>query len=267
MIIDSHVHVWAADTPLWPERSYTPDHPTPMDTMLSVMDAHGVDGAVLVQPSFLGTDNGYLLEALAKHPDRFRGVAVVDTETTSGALEDLRAAGVTGLRLNIIHGVVPDVSTDSWRGLFARAVVAGLHIQLHLDASMAPKVLPPIVAAGAVVVVDHFGRPDPHLGAEDPEWRSILDLGRDDRHRVKLSAPYRLGGVAPEALMPGLLEAFGPAGLLWGSDYPWTRHEAGRSYQACLDSVTTWVAAADARTRVLSHTAAELYDFRSVHQA
>lgn len=260
MIIDSHVHVWADDTPLSSERTYTPSKPTPTDTLLSVMDAHGVDGAVLVQPSFLGTDNGYLLAALAKYPDRFRGVAVVDPSVASGALEDLRAAGVTGLRLNLTHGTMPDLTTDPWRGLFERAVAAELHIQLHLDAHMAPAVLPPILAADAMVVVDHFGRPDPRLGAEDPAWRSILALGRDGRHRVKLSAPYRLGGVAPESLMPELSRAFGSGGLLWGSDFPWTQHEEGRFYRDCLQALSGWVKA-DARDAVLGDNAAALYGF------
>lgn len=261
MRIDSHVHVWAADTPLLPGRRYTPAHLAPVDTLLSVLDAHGVDGAVLVQPSFLSTDNAYLLKALTQHPDRFRGVAVVDAEAGQSALEDLRAAGIAGLRLNLMHGPLPDLSTDRWRGLFARAASVGLHIQLHLDASMAAAVLPPILDAGAVVVIDHFGRPDPGLGAEDPAWRSILDLGHDGRHRVKLSAPYRLGGVVPETLMPALLTTFGPDGLLWGSDFPWTRHEEGRTYRACVEGVLDWLPTPAAGPYVLGRTAVSLYGF------
>ncbi len=261
MIIDSHVHAWSTDTPLASGRDYTPTAAAPVERLLTEMDRHRVDGAVLVQPSFLGTDNSYLIEAIRRYPDRLRGVAVVGPSAASPLLEDLRASGVAGLRFNLTHGQVPDFDSPAMSGLIERAATADLHIQLHADAPQLTGVLPPLLAAGCRLVIDHFGRPDPDGGADDPAWRQVLDLGRSENHRVKLSAPYRLRGVAAASLAPGLLAAFGSGALVWGSDFPWTRFEAGRSYGGCLEAATDWVPDTAQRRRILGATAAALYGF------
>ena len=77
MILDAHVHAWPAEAGLRADRTYTPKRAFPVEDLLRVLDSHDIDGAVIVQPSFLGSDNSYLLSCLKAHPDRFRGVAVV----------------------------------------------------------------------------------------------------------------------------------------------------------------------------------------------
>ena len=47
----------------------------------SGLDANAVDCGVLVQPSFLGTDNSYLIEGIAAAGGRLRGIAVIDPAT------------------------------------------------------------------------------------------------------------------------------------------------------------------------------------------
>ena len=98
MMIDSHVHTWSEECPLSPGRTYTPARAMPVEELLAQLNAHGVDRAVLVQPRLLGTDNGYLVEALRQHPQRLRGVAVVAPSTTHRELDTLAAAGVVGIR-------------------------------------------------------------------------------------------------------------------------------------------------------------------------
>jgi predicted TIM-barrel fold metal-dependent hydrolase len=49
---------------------------TTLEEYIKVLDANGVSHAVLVQLSFLGTDNHYLLDVLRRYP-RFRDIAVV----------------------------------------------------------------------------------------------------------------------------------------------------------------------------------------------
>jgi predicted TIM-barrel fold metal-dependent hydrolase len=261
MIIDAHVHAWAPDTVLSDGRDYTPGSAAPAETLLAQMDAHGVEAAVLVQPSFLGGDNRYLLDAMRRWPDRFGGVAVLPATASRTELEDLRAAGVTGLRLNLTYGAPPDTGDATHRRLFERAASVGLHLQVHLDGPQFPRVLRPILEAGCRVVVDHFGRPDPARGANDPGWRAVLDLAGQGEHAVKLSAPYRLAGVDPAPLARELLAAFGPERLVWGSDFPWTRFEAGRSYRQCLDWLADWVTDPGQRATILGASAATLYGF------
>ena len=69
-----------------------------------MLDATGMTFGVLIQVSVHGTDNGVMLDALRDHPDRLRGVAVVEPDTPARELRRLKDAGVTGLRLNVLYG-------------------------------------------------------------------------------------------------------------------------------------------------------------------
>src|SRR2546427_11271202 len=75
--VDAHTHVFERDLPMVPDRRYTPDYDATLKDLLAHLNAHRIDQAVLVQPSFLGTDNSYMLAAIAQAPDRLRGIAMV----------------------------------------------------------------------------------------------------------------------------------------------------------------------------------------------
>ena len=75
--IDGHAHVFNRALPMEPIRRYTPDRDATVIEYLAHLDEHGFTHGVLVQPSFLGYDNSHLLDALRRHPERLRGVAVV----------------------------------------------------------------------------------------------------------------------------------------------------------------------------------------------
>ena len=61
---DGHAHVFQAGLPLEPDRRYTPDYTASLKVYLRLLQQNGLDGGLLVQPSFLGTDNAFLLSAL-----------------------------------------------------------------------------------------------------------------------------------------------------------------------------------------------------------
>lgn len=75
-----HAHVFARDLPLAGERRYAPHYDAPLALYLAQLDAHDIARGVLVQPSFLGADNRYLLAALSLERSRLRGIAVIDSE-------------------------------------------------------------------------------------------------------------------------------------------------------------------------------------------
>ena len=62
--IDSHAHVFRRGLPLAPVHRHAPDYDALLADYLALLDAHAVSHAVLVQPSFLGTDNSFLLDAV-----------------------------------------------------------------------------------------------------------------------------------------------------------------------------------------------------------
>ena len=90
---DCHCHVFG------PAARYTPDD-APLEAYLALLDRLGFDRGVLVQPSAYGRDNRAMFDALAREPQRLRGVAVGGAELSIATLRLWHAAGVRGLRAN-----------------------------------------------------------------------------------------------------------------------------------------------------------------------
>ena len=67
------------------DRSYTPPD-APLEKYLAMLDTIGFARGVLVQGSAHGRDNSAMLDALARRPDRLRGVAVADADVAPAML-------------------------------------------------------------------------------------------------------------------------------------------------------------------------------------
>ena len=91
-VIDTHAHAFTITGPLAAGRRYTPEADAPLTEYMAELDGAGATHGVLVQPSFLGTDNSYLLDCLRRHPDRLRGIAVIDPSWSDRDLAGLDAA-------------------------------------------------------------------------------------------------------------------------------------------------------------------------------
>jgi predicted TIM-barrel fold metal-dependent hydrolase len=220
-VIDAHTHAWDATCRVVAAH-YTPGAPRPLADLLGVMDAHGIEGAVLVQPSFLGTDNSYLAACLRAHPNHLRGVAVIDAGCKPAEVEALHESGVRGIRFNLLGGAeLPDLSRAGWPALLRTMRGLGWHIELGAAGPRLPTLLPALQATRLDLVVDHFGVPDAALGVRCAGFQALLALG--GAVAVKISAPYRLGGLDPRPLITALIHA--EVRLVWGSDFPHTRHE------------------------------------------
>ena len=185
--IDTHAHVFERGLPLAGARRYAPTYDAPLSAYLAQLDAHGVSHGVLIQPSFLGVDNSYLLAALKQAPQRLRGVAVIDPAAPETLLTQMNAEGIVGIRLNLIGAADPQLKSPVWQAALARLHALGWHVELHVDARRLPALLQPLLNAQVNVVVDHFGRPDPALGVDDPGFAALLAAGRSRRVWVKIS--------------------------------------------------------------------------------
>jgi len=266
--VDSHAHVFVRGLPLAATRRHAPDYDATLDEYLGLLDAHGLSHGVLVQPSFLGTDNRFLIDALHACPERLRGVAVVDPGVDGATLQAMAAAGVCGIRLNLVGMPLPDFSQPGWRQLFARVRALDWHVELHRESRDLPLAAQAVLDAGCALVVDHFGRPASAPASSDEGFAWLLDAAACGRVWVKLSAAYRNWPVASEAAAAGdaaqaLLKAFGPDRLVWGSDWPHTQHREIADYAAAHAALADWVPDAAARRRILVETPARLFKFKT----
>ena len=268
--VDSHAHVFRRGLPLADVRRYAPDYDATPEDYIRVLDANGVSHGVLVQPSFLGTDNSYLLDALRRYP-RFRGIAVVPPTVSQDELRALDEAGVVGIRLNLIGLPDPQLDADPWPSLLKRLAELDWQVELHAEARRLPSLLDPLSKAGVKAVVDHFGRPDPALGIEDPGFRHLLSTGRTGRVWVKLSGAYRngsgdVGQRIARAAIPLLRDSFGVDHLVWGSDWPHTQFESVVNYAAVRASLDAWLPDPMERRTVLFDAPVKLFKFDAVEQ-
>ncbi len=275
--VDCHAHVFLKDMPLAATHRYAPSRDATPADYLGLLDAHGATHGVLVQPSFLGTDNRFLLDTLRAHPQRLRGVVMLDPSTEEARLDALDAAGVVGVRLNLMGLPLPDLGAPLWQRFLSRLKALDWHLELHRQAADLPPLIDAALRSGCRIVVDHFGRPDALQADADPGFAALLQRAASGRVWVKLSAAYRNGRgarVAAGQRTPALLEAdaraaracairllaaFGPERLVWGSDWPHTQHQDMADYGRSLAALADWVPDAAQRARILGPTAAELF--------
>ena len=264
--IDCHAHVFTRDLPM-PDRRRAPSgYDATLQTYLAQLDTHGMSHGVLVQPSFLGTDNSYLLASLQQQRQRLRGIAVISTDIQAQALDSMNSQGIVGIRLNLVGLPTPNFESPDWRRLLPVVKQLDWQVEVHREARLLQSVLDPLLAAGVKVVVDHFGRPDAALGIDDPGFRYLLSLGKTGQVWVKLSGAYRNGALgAGEATarnaLPLLRAEYGLGRLVWGSDWPHTLFEGTQNYDKALATLLECLPDPADRAQVLWHTPRSLFRF------
>ncbi|MBR0957586.1 amidohydrolase family protein [Bradyrhizobium japonicum] len=253
--IDTHAHVFHRGLKLAPGRRYAPDYEAPLALYLEQLDRSGMSNGVLVQPSFLGTDNSYLVACLKQAGGRLRGIAVVDPAATTDELRVLDRAGVVGIRLNLVGQPLPDLAAGEWRTLLGNVKAMGWQVEVQRNASDLALLAPQLLAHGVTVVLDHYTLPDSKLGVADPGFRSLLKLGATRSIWIKISAPYRNGAAGEDfakQAFPLLRGAYGLDRLLWGSDWPHTQFEATQSYAKSRLFLDTLIVDKSERAQVLA---------------
>ncbi|CAG9170546.1 2-pyrone-4,6-dicarboxylate hydrolase [Cupriavidus laharis] len=237
-LVDCHFHLFDAAAGM-PAARYRPAYAARIEDWQRLLAPLGsLLYGVVVQTSFLGTDNAALLAALRASAGRLRGVAVVDPSVTDDALAAMQAAGVRGIRLNLFGDPGwARIGTAPWRALFARVAALGWHVELHTGNGQGGTLLAALDAAlghcPAPVVLDHFGRPGAE-GSRDAVFEVAARTLLRRQVWVKLSAPYRLPpGTDWRSLAGAWSRLVGQDRLLLGSDWPWTNHESAARADEC----------------------------------
>ena len=264
---DCHAHVFGTDPP-YPfvsGREYTPPA-APMAAYRAMLDALGIERAVLVQPSVYGTDNRLLLEVLESGDPRLRGVAVVDDTVTDEELRRMDAVGVRGVRFNLITAGV-DLDLEQLESAARRIAPLGWHVQLYVTTGLLPELERRTAGLGVDLVIDHMGDVRMDMGLGHTGFQALLRMLREERCWVKLSSAYRLSeedvpytDVVPYAR--ALVEA-NPGRCVWASDWPHPSffERPMPNDGDLLDLVADWAPDDATRHRILVDNPARLYGF------
>jgi predicted TIM-barrel fold metal-dependent hydrolase len=265
--------------PMWAGRTYTPET-APVQELIALHRALGVERTVIVNPSVYGTDNACTVDALRRLGPQARAVAVIDDHTASAALDELDRVGVRGIRLNFESFGVPDpgAARDQFRRASRQLAGRRWHIQMYTRLSTIDALHDDIMASPLPVVVDHFGQAQAALGVTQPGFDGLLALMRAGKAYTKLSAAYRLSTQAPDYAnvtpLAQALVAANPHRLLWGTDWPHpdSSHVAGREPQdiaplyqiddgRLFNQLPVWVPDAHIRKLILVDNPQRLYQF------
>jgi predicted TIM-barrel fold metal-dependent hydrolase len=262
--IDAHTHVFVRGLAPAASARYVPDYDASWQTLLGLAGKHGVGRCVLLQPSFLGYDNGYLFAALRAEPDRFRGVPWISpsVKVTGEDWDNLAKMGVRGLRFPI-YGL-PTPQWQYYGEMLDEALRRDWSIHLYVESKRLPAILPFLLDSGHKVVIPHYGMFDRTLGPmRDPGFELLLQKASTGRLWVVMSGAYRVGPERARAATQPLLSAFGPERLMWASDWPHTDTGLDRvtTYALTLRWFEEWVPDEGTRRRILVDTPAKLYGF------
>jgi len=278
--IDAHHHLWRPERGDYPwmtpdmevlRRDYLPEDLRPH------LEAHGIDGTVLVQAAPTVAESEWLLSlADGEARDFVRGVVGwVDMDDPDAARFQIDVLSGHPL-FRGIRPMIQDIEDADWmlqeghgavyqelvrRGLTFDALVKPQHLANTIElAHRYPSVR---------IVVDHCGKPTIGTGrgadAGFAAWSEAMgELGRADNTVVKFSAlvTETTGGWTTETLRPYvevMLAAFSPDRVMWGSDWP-VLLEAGTydTWRAASLELIAELGAAE-KDRILGGTAVELY--------
>jgi predicted TIM-barrel fold metal-dependent hydrolase len=232
--IDAHVHVWTHQFQKYPLASGVSEAEMKPATFLPSDILHratpsGVARVVLVQMSYYGTDNSYMLDAIRQSPHVFRGIAVVDPESSQpdASMRKLAKDGVRGFRIYPPEGTSPPwFAGEGFTKMFRCGAEHGLAMCLLANPSDLAAVDRQCEKFPETpVIIDHMARIGRDGVILESDIMALCTLARHPHVKVKVSAFYALGNRTPPhldlaPLIKRLFEAYGPRRLMWASDCP-----------------------------------------------
>ena len=272
--IDAHVHVWTDDTDTYPfaaghDGDKVPHTFFPED-VLGYAQPCGVDRIVLVQMSYYGADNRYMLQVMRDHPGVFGGIGIVDWtgDSPDAEMRRLADAGVYGFR------VYPrDAPAQSWCDGpgFSRMFAAAAEQRLALCPLINPDGLPALARRceqfpETPVIIDHLCRIGAAGPVNDSDIEALCTMARYGNVMVKVSAFYALGDKTPpyhdlQGMIRRVVDAFGPERLMWASDAPY-QVQGEHTYAASLALMESLKFLSTAQRQQILRGTAEGFFFR-----
>lgn len=223
---------------------------------------------MLIQMSFYGYDNSYMLDSMRAHPGMFSGIAIVDSSTPEpeSAMRKLAKAGVRGFRIQ------PGASLRTWLDTAGMQAMwkCGAQEQLAMCPLLSPDALASVDSMCArypetPVVIDHLARIGVNGQIRDGDIRLLCALAKHRKVSVKVSAFYALGRKQPPYLdlasfIRRVFEDFGSHRLMWGSDSPF-QVQGSHTYAASAALVEEGLpfASSEDKSWILEKTAESLF--------
>jgi len=207
-------------------------------------------------------------DAIARAPDRLRGVINANPDLGADEIAALHAGGVRGIRLNITHAHGKGFTREIFAAQIAKIAHLPWSVDLHCDLDSVVAHAEVLDSAALPVVIDHFARCDGARGTDDPDFRVMADLAAAGNVWIKIGGADRLmsrgAKYADIVAMARALIDRAPERIIWGTDWPHSEvWQPGKMPNDgdLLDMVADYAPDAGARRKILADNPAALYGF------
>jgi len=246
--IDAHSHIWTPDVAHYPlAPGYKAEDMQPKsftaEELLATCRPSNVGRVNLIQMSFYGYDNRYMLDMIKLYPDRFVGTAIIDHTgpDLAGQMRDLKAKGVRAFRIrpeyqggksesgSLLSPKLPPARWLEPSGYAAMFAAAPKHGQA-LSCLINPDAFAEVDRMArrfpeTTVIIDHLGRIGSNGTIASEDIDALCGLAKHPKVLVKVGAFYAFGKKTPPyldlvPLIRRVVQAFGPERCMWESDCP-----------------------------------------------
>lgn len=241
MTIDCHAHIFSGDTSRYPVaplggtlREGELDDPVTAERLIEMLDANGVERAVVVQRAYIyGYDNSYVVAAAARYPDRLRAVCAIDPQADD-APATIRhwvgERGAIGIRFTEPFRGADTSWLDSPQALAAwqAATELDIPVRLHFFRWNREAGLPVVRDLlerfpRTRIVIDHLSNLPAEQGPPDYGLDALLAALIPYANLSLLLSTINLGRLATDGnasapVVERLVDAFGADRIMWGSD-------------------------------------------------
>ena len=271
---DAHFHVFGppGKYSYGTDLRYTPPH-EPLEDYLKLARRLGFVRYVFVQPSAYGLNNDCMLDAMRElDPAVRRGIIDLDeTKTNDHELQELKALGVCGIRVNVSPVRKQEAGlADSMKPRIQRLASLCKEIGWHLDfltpGWLVSELMPVLRELPLEFTVAHMGLFPAKDGPQQSGFQEFLTLVGDGSKRcwVKLTGIYRFSTAAGFADVKPFVEALIETAsdqLIWGSDFPHLSFHDRVGTIQLYNMLAEWAPDSAIRKRILADNPARLFGF------
>tara|TARA_A100001037_G_scaffold80509_1_gene72543 strand:- start:3825 stop:4724 length:900 start_codon:yes stop_codon:yes gene_type:complete len=227
---DTHFHIFGPPDkfPFSPSRRYTPPG-APLEHYQNVQRITGLTRGIAVQPTTHGLDNSAILDAVARSGGNMRAIVRFDFKTSDKELESLGDAGACGARFSLMSDRPGNL--EMIKHAIPRLEKLGWSLVLHVEPEHFVANEDFIRKIPIPTVIDHMARCSPMDGLNQPAFKLLLNLLKDDRFWVKICSVDKISTIKEKNIKNNLpfidvipfgqaVIAAAPDRIIWGTDWP-----------------------------------------------